>query len=381
VRKLRVVTVVGTRPELIRLSRLIPLLDEICNHRLIHTGQNSDPNLKDVFFRDLKLREPDYYLESDTSSFTRLMADTMIGCEKIFADFRPDAVAILGDTNSAIAALVAERMDIPVYHMEAGNRSFDRNVPEELNRRMIDHISTFNLPYNGYSEANLRSEGIQSRFLLKSGSPMREVLEHYQQGIRGSDVMKRLGLSSQSFILASVHRQENVDSPARLSELLDALVTLQSHFDVRLLVSTHPRTRKNIEKQKLNTASIEFLEPFGFLDYCKLQTEAKVVVSDSGTVSEESALLGFPAITPRDSMERPEALEVGSVVMTGITSEGLVRGAEWAIANKNQSFQLPEGYEVDNFSQRVANFIISTAKLAHSWTGLRRSYDTSQDDK
>lgn len=372
-KKLKVVTVVGTRPELIRLSRLIPLLDEMCDHRLVHTGQNSDPNLRDVFFRDLKLRVPDYYLDSDTSNFSRLMSDTMVGCHRVFEEFRPDAVAILGDTNSAIAALVAERMEIPVYHMEAGNRSFDKRVPEELNRRMVDHISSFNLPYNSHSESNLRDEGIHSRFIMKSGSPMREVLNHYYPDIKASDILARLGLSPGAYILASVHRQENVDSPDRLRTLIDSLAALQTKFKVRLLVSTHPRTRNRIETHKLSNDSLEFLEPFGFLDYCKLQMEAKLVVSDSGTVSEESAILDFPAITPRESMERPEALDVGAISMTGIRADDVIRGAEWVIAGRDRKTSMPEGYEVDNFSERVANFIISTAKLAPVWGGLRNN--------
>ena len=368
--KLKVVTVVGTRPELIRLSRLIPLLDEHCEHRLVHTGQNSDPNLKDVFFRDLRLRQPDYYLQADTSSFTRLMADTMVGCEQIFLDEDPDAVMILGDTNSAIAAVVAERMGIPVYHMEAGNRSFDQNVPEELNRKMVDHVATFNLPYNSYSDSNLRGEGLHSRFLMKTGSPMREVLTFYASDIEKSQVLESLGLEPKSYILVSIHRQENVDSASRLSQLLNSLKALHEAYGVRVLVSAHPRTRASISKNKLNPdPSLEFVDPFGFLDYCKLQMQSKLVVSDSGTVSEESAILKFPAITPRDSMERPEALEVGGVTLTGLESQSVLRGANRALLFEGSDRRLPEGYEVENFSERVLNFVLSTATQADNWTG------------
>ena len=369
-KKLKVITVVGTRPELIRLSRLIPLLDEHCEHRLVHTGQNSDPNLKDVFFRDLRLRQPDYYLEADTTSFTRLMADTMVGCEQIFLDEDPDAVMILGDTNSSIAAVVAERMGIPVYHMEAGNRSFDKNVPEEINRKMVDHVATFNLPYNSYSENNLRSEGLHSRFLMKSGSPMREVLTFYASDIEESQVLESLGLEPKSYILVSIHRQENVDTASRLSKLLDSLKALHEAYGVRVVVSTHPRTRASISKNKLNPdPSLEFVDPFGFLDYCKLQMEAKLVVSDSGTVSEESAILGFPAITPRDSMERPEALEVGAINLAGLDRHSVLRGADYALQAKRILKQMPEGYEVENFSERVLNFVLSTATVADKWSG------------
>ena len=369
-KKLKVITVVGTRPELIRLSRLIPLMDEHCEHRLVHTGQNSDPNLKDVFFRDLRLRQPDYYLEADTTSFTRLMADTMVGCEQIFLDEDPDAVMILGDTNSSIAAVVAERMGIPVYHMEAGNRSFDKNVPEELNRKMVDHVATFNLPYNSYSESNLKSEGLHSRFLMKSGSPMREVLTFYASDIEESQVLESLGLEPKSYILVSIHRQENVDTASRLTKLLDSLKALHEAFGVRVVVSTHPRTRASISKNKLSPdPSLEFVDPFGFLDYCKLQMEAKLVVSDSGTISEESALLGFPAITPRDSMERPEALEVGSITLTGLEPESILRGSVRALRLGNLAKRMPEGYEVENFAERVLNYVLSTAPLAENWTG------------
>lgn len=370
-KKIKVVTVVGTRPELIRLSRLIPLLDDSCDHVLVHTGQNSDPNLKEVFFQDLRLREPDYYLEASTRSFVSMMADTMVKCEQIFEKELPQAVAILGDTNSGVAAVVAERMGIPVYHMEAGNRSFDRNVPEELNRKLIDHVSTFNLPYNSFSERNLLAEGKHPRFLNKTGSPMREVLNHFLPDIENSDVLSRLGLGPKSYILASVHRQENVDSEPRLRSLIASLEKLQKHFSMKVLVSTHPRTRASLQRFGLGAVKgIEFSEPFGFLDYCKLQKEANLVVSDSGTVSEESALLGFAAISPRDSMERPEALESGSMMITGLHPDSVLRAAIRVTSNKSSNFSLPEGYEVDDFSERVLRFMLSTSPLVATWTGL-----------
>ena len=371
--KLKVVTVVGTRPELIRLSRLIPLLDELFDHRLVHTGQNSDPNLKDVFFRDLELRDPDYYLDSDTSSFSRLMADTMVGCERLFTNLKPDAVTILGDTNSAVAAIVAERMSIPVYHMEAGNRSFDANVPEELNRKMVDHVATFNLPYNSYSQRNLLSEGIHSRFICQTGSPMLEVLSHYNSSIDASDVLSELGLSPGGYILASLHRQENVDSATRLARLFNGLQALSEEFKVPVLLSVHPRMEARISSDRIMPkGDIRLMKPFGFLSYCKLQKESRLVVSDSGTVSEESAILGFPAITPRDSMERPEALEVGSIVMTGLNAREMVLGARRSVELAGTAIKLPEGYEVEDFSRRVAGFIMSTAHLARQWKGVHR---------
>lgn len=369
--KLKVMTVVGTRPELIRLSRLIPLLDEQTCHMLVHTGQNRDPSLKDVFFRDLRLREPDYYLECKTDSFAHLMADTMVKIYDLLSNERPDAVTILGDTNSGISAIIAERMGIPVYHMEAGNRSFDKNVPEELNRRLIDHISTFNLPYNSYSENNLISEGIHPRFICKTGSPMREVLEYYGDDIGSSDIRSRLRIEPQGYILASLHRQENVDSKARLQKVLDSLQLLHSHFGLKVLVSTHPRTSASLQRYvREPLRGIEFLEPFGFFDYCKLQMDSRLVVSDSGTVSEESSILGFPSITPRDSMERPEALQTGSMIMSGIDPESVLRAAIRATDAGSIQRATPEGYEVADFSERVYRFILSTSSLASSWTGL-----------
>lgn len=370
--RLKVATVVGTRPELIRLSRLIPLLDENCEHILIHTGQNSSPNLKDVFFSDLGLRQPDYFLNCDTTSFITVMADTLVKCGEIFLRQRPDAVLILGDTNSSIAAIVAERLHIPVYHMEAGNRSFDSNVPEELNRRLVDHIATFNLPYNSISERNLLNEGLHSRFIMKTGSPMRQVLRFYGDKITQSDALRLNGVRKGEYILASLHRQENVDSKTRLTKLISGLSGLSASHNVPVLVSTHPRTASKLQQFEIQgEANLIFVEPMGFLDYCKLQMEAKLVVSDSGTVSEESNILGFPAITPRVSMERPEAMETGGIIMTGIEPGSMLLGADYALANSDLERPLPEGYEVDDFSERVLSFVVSTARLASEWRGLR----------
>jgi len=348
------------------------LLDETVRHIFIHTGQNNSPNLKDIFFEDLGIRQPDFFLDCRTDSFATVMADTLTKCHEIFARERPDAVAILGDTNSSIAAIVAERLQIPVYHMEAGNRSFDSNVPEELNRRMVDHVATFNLPYNSISERNLLDEGLQGRYLLRTGSPMREVLDFYWEKIENSGALENLSLTSDSYVLASLHRQENVDSSVRLGKLLDGLDRLSRSLGIPIVVSTHPRTAAQLDRQGVDRSpNLQFVEPLGFFDYCKLQKESRLVVSDSGTISEESSLLGFAAITPRDSMERPEALEAGSIVLTGVEPESIIRGAEFAIANASAERPLPEGYEVENFSQRVANFILSTAPLAKEWRGLR----------
>ena len=368
-RKLKVVTIVGTRPEIIRLCALIPKLDKFTDHVLVHTGQNSDPKLNDVFFRDLELRKPDYYLDVDTSSMGSVMGDTLKRCEQVFKKELPDAVMILGDTNSAIAAVVAERMHIPVYHMEAGNRSFDANVPEELNRKMVDHVSSFNLPYNNYSLRNLLGEGIHPRRISKTGSPIPEIVGKFNDKIRARTIVGQLGLKAHKYILVSVHRQENVDLPHRLDAILHCLSSIQKHFKLPVLVSTHPRTRARLEvDDKPMMDGIAFHEPFGYLDYNNLQLNAFCVVSDSGTISEESAVLKFPAVSIRDSIERPEALETGSIILTGLDSENLVRSIE--LATSGQETGLPEGYEVSDFSERVIRFLFSTASLNSQWSGF-----------
>ncbi len=370
-KKLKVVTIVGTRPEIIRLSMLIPKLDEHTDHVFVHTGQNSDPKLNQVFFEDLELRAPDYYLNVDTTSMGSVMGDTLKKSEEVFLKEKPDAVMILGDTNSAIATVVAERMQIPVYHMEAGNRSFDKNVPEELNRRMVDHVASFNLPYNDYSMRNLLAEGIHPRKIQKSGSPIAEIFERYKSKIESSSVLKQLQLKKESYILVSVHRQENVDLPARLSLVLECLRYLRDKFSLPILVSTHPRTRArlaNIDSSDLE--GIIFHEPFGYLDYNKLQINAFCVVSDSGTISEESAIIGFPAVSIRDSIERPEALETGSIILTGLNPTNLAQSVE-LVRSQGLSASMPDGYEIVDFSDRVLRFLFSTARLHRSWDNLQ----------
>ena len=364
----KVVTIVGTRPEIIRLSRLIPQLDEFTNHVLIHTGQNYDKELNNVFFEDLELRAPDHYLNVDATSFGSVMGDTLRKVEAILLNERPDAVMILGDTNSSIAAVVAERLHIPVYHMEAGNRSFDNNVPEELNRKMVDHVATFNLPYNDYSMRNLLNEGIHPRFIHKTGSPMREIYRYYANKIAQSEVLERLGLVSGEYFLVSLHRQENVDSHERLTRGLESLVALREEWNLPILVSTHPRTRQRLEAISGQALpGFNFHKPFGYLDYNKLQLDAKCVISDSGTISEESSIMGFPAIAYRDATERPEALEVGSPRLVSFGSD-LISGVN---ASK-RSVESPEGYEVVDFSSRVMSFLLSTYDLAAEWKGIRK---------
>ena len=366
--KLRVVTVVGTRPEIIRLSRLIPLLDTVADHLFVHTGQNTDPKLSDIFFSDLDLRQPDQYLDSDVTSFSTLMASVITSTERIVNEFNPHAAVILGDTNSAISTIVFERMGVPVYHLEAGNRSFDSNVPEELNRRLVDHVATFNLPYNDYSLRNLLAEGKHPRFLAKTGSPIREIYEHLKLRIEASTVCDDLSVAPGNFMVASIHRQENVDFPDRLALCIDSLGALSREHNLPVLVSTHPRTRLRLEKsQTVLPDGVRFHEPFGYLDYNKLQMEAKCVISDSGTISEESAILGFPAVTLRDSMERPEGL-IGRFAISGLASNNVLQAVDWVL--KSRQYATPEGYEESHFSHNVVNFLVSTVHLAKSWKGL-----------
>jgi UDP-N-acetylglucosamine 2-epimerase (non-hydrolysing) len=370
--KLKVVTIVGTRPEIIRLSMLIPKLDKYTDHVFVHTGQNSDPKLNEVFFQDLELRQPDYFLNVDTSSMGAVMGDTMRKAEEVFLKEKPDAVMILGDTNSAIAAVVAERMHIPVYHMEAGNRSFDNNVPEELNRKMVDHVASFNLPYNDYSMRNLLNEGIHPRRIQKTGSPIAEIYSAYKNKIEASSILGEVKLSRGGYFLVSIHRQENVDLPIRLELVLDCLRALRDHFEMPVLVSTHPRTKVRLAAlSQENLDGIVFHEPFGYLDYNKLQANAFCVVSDSGTISEEASIIGFPAVSIRDSIERPEALETGAMVLTGLSVSNLIQSVE-LVRDQTAIATMPEGYEITDFSDRVLKFVFSTSRLHHQWSGLRR---------
>ncbi len=370
--KLKVATIVGTRPEIIRLATLIPLLDDHTEHLLIHTGQNNDPNLSDVFFRDLKLRQPDVHLGISNATPGSAMAQTLVGVEKVLGNFQPDAVIVLGDTNSAIALLIARRMNFITYHLEAGNRSFDSNVPEEINRRLVDHVATFNLPYSEHARRNLLSEGIDPRFICLSGSPMKQVLSKYEDAIAKSDILNRLKLEPQSYFVVSAHRQENVDSRERLEALTSAVDALTQEYGISAVIPVHPRTRKKLDEWGLTfSSSVIMIEPLGFLDYVQLQRNCLLALSDSGTISEESAILGFRAVTLRDSMERPEALETGSIVMAGLEVDTVCRAVR-LVLNDNSVRTIPAEYLVENFAERVMSFIESTASRAHEWLGIRR---------
>ena len=371
---MKVMTIVGTRPEIIRLARVIARLESTpgIEHVLVHTGQNYDHQLNQVFFDDLDLRAPDHYLGVDTSSLGAVLGGVLIGTERVLTEERPDAVLVLGDTNSCLATVMAKRMRIPTYHMEAGNRCFDENVPEETNRRLVDHVADFNLAYTEHARRNLLAEGLHPRRVLVTGSPMREVLEHFRDRIDASAVLEDLGLESGHYFLVSAHREENVDSPERLRMLIECLERVAATWDRPVVVSTHPRTRKRLEALGQNVeGDIRWLEPFGFHDYNKLQLEAACVLSDSGTIAEESSILGFPAITLRDSIERPEALDAGSIIMSGLDVEDVVRAVRITMGPASGSVSLPRGYEVTNTSVRVLQFMVSTIGRHAAWAGLR----------
>lgn len=371
--KLKVMTVLGTRPEIIRLSCVMTLLDQHVRHVMVHTGQNSDYELNEVFFRDLQVRQPDYFLGINRSSLGRILGDVLTKTEEVFAEGRPDAVLILGDTNSAFAGIMARRMKIPLYHMEAGNRCFDFNVPEEVNRRIIDHVSDFNLVYTEHARRNLLAEGIHPRRIYLTGSPMREVLEKNRPGFEASDVLQRLEIEPRQFFLASMHRAENVDISSRLTQLLTGMGRLCEQYGLPVIVSTHPRTKQRLESAHIPThPMIRFLPPFGYHDYVRLQMEARCTLSDSGTISEESSILGFPAVTMRTSMERPEAMDSGHIVMTGLDPDTILQSVRFVTESQDHDRRQPiaEEYDVRNTSHRVVKLILGTAKLGHLWDGI-----------
>lgn len=368
----KVMTVVGTRPEIIRLSEVIKRLDATVDHVLVHTGQNYDYELNEIFFEELGLRKPDHFLEVDTSSLGRVLGEVLIKTEQVLAREKPDAFLVLGDTNSCIAAVMAKRMRIPVYHMEAGNRCFDENVPEETNRRMIDHVADFNLVYTEHARRNLLAEGIHPRRIMLTGSPMREVLNAHKASISDSGILRALGLESDRYFLVSAHREENVDSPKRLGQLLDCLDAIVARYGLPVLVSTHPRTRKRLDSLARDIDGVRFHPPLGFHAYNKLQSLAQCVLSDSGTIAEESSILGFPAVTLRDSIERPEALDTGSIIMTGLDADNVLEAVALAMQNSEKPLQSPQDYAVVDTARRVCRFIVSTQRRNAQWHGLHR---------
>ena len=353
-------------------------LDRYCDHKIVHTGQNYDYELSEIFFEELGVRAPDHFLDVGGGSLGETLGAILTRSEKVLLEEAPDAVLILGDTNSAISAIMARRMKIPVYHMEAGNRSFDRNVPEETNRRLVDHIADFNLVYTEHARRHLLSEGLEHRRIYLTGSPMREVLEHYREKIDASDILARLGLAPQQYFIVSLHREENVDSKDRLIELINALNGIAESYQYPVILSTHPRTRKRLDTfDTVLHPGIVDSKPFGFYDYNLLQSKAFCAISDSGTIAEEASVLQFPAITPRDAIERPEGLDVGCIFVTGLDSDTI----SWSIAAARNAFDervanraahpVPADYCIANTSERVVNLILGTAKLSNHWDGIR----------
>lgn len=371
---MKVLTVVGTRPEIIRLAAVVRRLDSTprIEHVLVHTGQNWDHQLSDVFFEELGLRKPDLLLGVDTSSLGSTLAEIISGTERVLLEERPDAFLVLGDTNSALSVIMAKRLKIPTYHMEAGNRCFDANVPEETNRRLIDHTADFNLAYTEHARRNLLSEGLEPRRILVTGSPMREVLNLYREGIDQSSVLEELVIEPRKYFVVSVHREENVDNPERLGSLIASLDAVAKRWGYPVLVSTHPRTRNRLTSRSEMTVNplVRFHEPFGFLDYNKLQLDSACVLSDSGTIAEESTILGFPAVTLRGAIERPEALDTGGITMVDVDPPSVIAGVEFAIERGREPVA-PADYWVTNTSERTVNFIISTAPRHKQWSGLR----------
>ncbi len=370
-KKIKVTTILGTRPELIRLACILEKMEMVFEHRIVHTGQNSDPMLSQVFLDELSIPKIHNYLSIQSSSLGEFCGQLFIGLEKELTDYRPDAVLILGDTNSALGGIIAKRLGIPVYHLEAGNRSFDSNVPEEINRKIVDHFADYNLAYTQHAKANLIREGLESKFITVIGSPLQEVLNKYKPGIENSKVLEEMNLVPSGYFLVSAHRQENVDNENRLNELMNSLSELSQRYEIPVVVSTHPRTREKIGKLNvILDQNLIFHRPFGFSDYIKLQLNARAVLSDSGSVSEEAAILGFPAVTIRDSMERPEALESGNIIMSGLSVSGILSALD-ILDQMPSSKSVPDDYLVPDTSTRVVKYIASTI-YSHSFrNGLR----------
>lgn len=362
-KKLKVVSVVGTRPEIIRLSRVLARLDEYCEHVLVHTGQNYDYELNQIFFDDLGVRKPDHFLNAAGATGAETIGNVIIAVDKVLAEEKPDALLVLGDTNSCIAVLPAKRRKIPTFHMEAGNRCFDMRVPEEINRRIVDHTSDINLTYSTIARDYLLREGLPPDMVIKTGSPMFEVLNHYREGIEASDVLDRLELKPREFFVVSAHREENVDSDKNFTNLVATLNAVAEKYQMPVIVSTHPRTQKRVDAMgaKFNPL-VRLLKPLGFKDYNKLQLTAKVVMSDSGTINEESSILNFPALNLRDAHERPEGMEEAAVMMTGMNTERVMQALEILEdqpSGDERLLRLVGDYSMPNVSDKVVRIIHS----------------------
>lgn len=361
--RLRVMTVVGTRPEIIRLSRIIPLLDQYTSHSVVHTGQNFDYELNEIFFKDMHLRQPDYFLKSAGTSTAETIGQIIIRLDPLLEKVKPEALLLLGDTNSCLAAIPAKRRKIPIFHMEAGNRCFDQRVPEEINRKIIDHVSDINLTYSAIAREYLLREGFPSDRIIKTGSPLLEVLTYYAKAISRSTILKQLSLKEKEYYLISAHREENIDSSKQFRDLISLIDTLASRTKKRIIVSTHPRTRKRIESDRVHLRKeVKLMKPFRFTDYVRLQKHALAVLSDSGTITEESSILNFPALNIREAHERPEGMEEGAVMLTGLNAERVFQALE-VVARQGRGsvrkMRMVADYNVPNVSEKVVRIILS----------------------
>ena len=362
-KKLKIVTVLGTRPEIIRLASIIQKLDKHCEHILIHTGQNYDYEFNEIFFDDLGIRKPDYFLNAAGASSTETIGNVIIKVDKVLAEIKPEAMLVLGDTNSCMAVLSAKRRKIPTFHLEAGNRCFDQRVPEEINRRLVDHMADINLTYSSIARDYLLSEGLPADMIIKTGSPMFEVLNTYMDGINSSDVLTRLGIKEYGFFVISAHREENIDSDKNTLNLVETLNSIAATYQMPIIVSTHPRTQKRFDAMKIKLdPMIQLLKPLGFMDFNKLQISAKAVLSDSGTINEESSILNFPALNIREAHERPEGMEEAAVIMTGLMKERIMQSLsiiDKQTRGKQRLIRLVEDYSMPNVSDKVVRIIHS----------------------
>ena len=357
-------TIVGTRPEIIKLSRVINELDRYVEHILVHTGQNYDYGLNQVFFDELEIRNPDYFLDATGKTTAETIGNVIAKSDKLMEKIKPDAILLLGDTNSCLSAISAKRRKIPIFHMEAGNRCFDQRVPEETNRKIVDHISDVNLTYTEHARRYLLREGLRPETVIKTGSPMLEIMENYKQQIDNSDILESLDLTKSSYYLISTHREENIDIGDNFNDLLDTLNAISRNYNKPLIVSTHPRTRKRLEKVKSTEidGQIRFLDPLGFFDYVALQKSAICVVSDSGTITEESSILNFPAVTIRQAHERPEGMDEGTLIMCGLKVEHVLNSIDMVVsqhAENKSGFRIVEDYNVNNVSKKILRIIMS----------------------
>jgi UDP-N-acetylglucosamine 2-epimerase (non-hydrolysing) len=361
---MKVMTIIGTRPEIIKLSRVIDELDRHVDHILVHTGQNYDYELNEIFFKDLELRKPDHFLDAAGKTAAETIGNVIAKSDEVFEKEGPDALLLLGDTNSCLAAISAKRRKIPIFHMEAGNRCFDQRVPEEVNRKIVDHVSDINMTYTEHARRYLLQEGIRPETVIKTGSPMNEVLSHYLPKIKGSDALSRLEVQPGEYFLVSAHREENIDSDENFNDFLATLRALFAQYKRPVIVSTHPRTRKRLETLGVSEFNdqVRFLKPLGFLDYVKFEMNAVCVVSDSGTITEESSILSFPAVTIRQAHERPEGMDEGTLIMCGLKADRVLEAIEVVVvqhSNKRRAFRIVQDYDAENVSQKVVRIILS----------------------